>query len=876
MATLAEVGGRLMVTPGTQHSRETLLQTEKEAIREQYLALRGVRYAAAACGVTVAVLGALGLVGNLSGNWLLASFGEGYKTMVPAVGLALLLCGAAIWCLTIPSRAPKVVVRVLALVVVGSAGLRLVEFALRVDWHSSSFFTTPALIPVSPNGSSSALPTALALFLAAIVILLMAKPVTPSVASLLSGMVTVIGGAFLLGYVYGRPLLYADHMIPIALPAAIALTLLGIAMRLTLFAGETSVRRLTAIRRAEDQAELARRATELQAVIDSIADGVIIYARDGSIAQVNPALTDMMQYPEDEQGLPLVERTATIDLRDADGKNVETPGLAALRGEAVRGQTLILRRGTARERTVVADAAPLYDVHGEIIGAVGTMTDVTEMVRAQQQVQEERQRLFSVLNSFPAYLCLLTPEHECVFANDRFTEWFGEGKPGQKCYDLIFGRSEPCEDCHSYDCLQDGQPKVWEWTAPAGSYFEVYDYPFLDTDGSHLVLEVGFDITERKRAQEELRQHRDHLEDLVRQRTHELQESEREYRELIQNANTMIVRWNPAGVIEFVNVYTEQLLGYEPGELIGKPLTTVVPDHLADGRTASELLGNLVANTEALAENENENITKDGRLLWILWANRAIRDEQGNIVAMMSIGIDRTKEHEASKELEAHRRRLRALAAEVAIAAQRERQRLATVLHDEVAQTLGGLKIHLQLLGAQPKTAVVADELGQVTALADQALRETRVVMSDLNPPTLQQFGLIETLRWWAGQVGEMHGLPVTVNAECAAAQLEPDVQITLYQIAKELLQNTLKYAQATQATITVRGGDGRLEIEVADNGIGFDPTLTHPTDEGGFGLLNARERMMYLGGELQIDSAPGDGTRVTIGLPGGCSASTG
>ena len=147
---------------------------------------------------------------------------------------------------------------------------------------------------------------------------------------------------------------------------------------------------------------------------------------------------------------------------------------------------------------------PLLDDRGEAEFLVFSLEDVTERKRAEDAVEAERQRFNDVLEMLPAYLVLLTPDYHVPFANRFFRERFGESH-GRRCFEYLFGRSEPCETCETYTVLKTMAPHQWEWTGPDGRNYDVFDFPFTDTDGSTLILEMGIDITERKRAEEALK-----------------------------------------------------------------------------------------------------------------------------------------------------------------------------------------------------------------------------------------------------------------------------------------------------------------------------------------------------------------------------------
>ncbi|HTN73201.1 MAG TPA: PAS domain-containing protein, partial [Methylomirabilota bacterium] len=124
----------------------------------------------------------------------------------------------------------------------------------------------------------------------------------------------------------------------------------------------------------------------------------------------------------------------------------------------------------------------------------------TELCRTVDLVRSERQRFQQALDQLPAYLILLAPDYRVPFANRFFEERFGKAE-GRCCYEYLFNRAEPCENCETFTVLKSLQPHRWEWTGPDGRNYDIHDFPFTDVDGSPLIMEVGLDVTERKRAE---------------------------------------------------------------------------------------------------------------------------------------------------------------------------------------------------------------------------------------------------------------------------------------------------------------------------------------------------------------------------------------
>lgn len=156
--------------------------------------------------------------------------------------------------------------------------------------------------------------------------------------------------------------------------------------------------------------------------------------------------------------------------------------------------------------------------------------EIAERKRIEAALITERQRFAHLFDALPVYLILMTPDYHVPFDNRFFRERFGESQ-GRRCYEYLFERSEPCENCESFKVLKTSKPHEWEWTGPDGRIYYIYDFPFKDMDGSPMIMEVGIDITARKRAEAELELHHHNLEELVEERTRRLESANAQLRD---------------------------------------------------------------------------------------------------------------------------------------------------------------------------------------------------------------------------------------------------------------------------------------------------------------------------------------------------------
>ncbi len=223
--------------------------------------------------------------------------------------------------------------------------------------------------------------------------------------------------------------------------------------------------------------------------------------------------------------------------------------------------------------------------------------------------------------------------------------------------------------------------------------------------------------------------------------------------------------------------------------------------------------------------------------------------------------------------LERRDRQLRDLTTGLVRAEQQERERIAQVLHDDLQQLLYSAQMRLGLIDDELGPLLsepVSGHLAEIGRYLDDGVALARGLSVDLAPQVLDEEDFGEVIRWLAHQMSEMHQLSVDIDMARPTVVPDPDLRIMLYQTIRELLFNVVKHADTDGASITIASGPDELDVEVSDGGRGFDVALLEDPARQGRGLLHIQHRLDLLGGDLRVESIPGDGTRVTLRFPHG------
>jgi two-component system sensor histidine kinase UhpB len=236
----------------------------------------------------------------------------------------------------------------------------------------------------------------------------------------------------------------------------------------------------------------------------------------------------------------------------------------------------------------------------------------------------------------------------------------------------------------------------------------------------------------------------------------------------------------------------------------------------------------------------------------------------------LAVAIRQAQLHQS---LEQQSRRLRVMMTRLAEAEENERHRVAQVLHDRVGQNLTALGLALNLVRSQMESLAsqeILSRLDDSLALVEETTERTRLVMTDLRPPMLDDYGLVATLHWYGDVFTSRTGIPVKVTCDgqpdAAFPRLPDRVERALFRIAQEALTNAARHARPTSVSITLASNGVATRLTIGDDGIGFDPRDRDPRDQAwNLGLLTMAERAEAVGGRCLVESGPEEGTRVIV-----------
>jgi PAS domain S-box-containing protein len=343
-----------------------------------------------------------------------------------------------------------------------------------------------------------------------------------------------------------------------------------------------------------------------------------------------------------------------------------------------------------------------------------------------------------------------------------------------------------------------------------------------------------------------------------------LKRSEAKYRELVQNTNSIIVRYDPLGHITFFNEYARSFFGFREQEIIGRNiLGTIIPWRSSAGRDYRYLMMDFLKHPERYPTNEIENVRRNGTRVWIAWTNKPFRNKDRRIIEILSVGVDVTQRKQAQDQVQF-------LTHQLIKAQENERLKISRDLHDHIAQDLSTLKISLETLFTDQPPAI-RHKVSRLSDILQRSIASVRDMAYDLRPPGLDQLGLVKTLYLYAEDFSKANHIDIDFAAAgIDTLNLNYELEINIYRLIQEALNNTKRHAGAKRVTIRLVASSPDMVLRIKDDGKGFDVKTRRKQalKEKRMGLQSMVERVRLLDGKINIQSKSNKGTYILIEIP--------
>ena len=343
-----------------------------------------------------------------------------------------------------------------------------------------------------------------------------------------------------------------------------------------------------------------------------------------------------------------------------------------------------------------------------------------------------------------------------------------------------------------------------------------------------------------------------------------LQESEEKYRKLFESESDPIMIFD-GQTRQFVDVNDAaiQLYGYTREEFLQLTHAAIS----VDPAVADDVIP-AVMQSGRIPTFVTRHRKKDGTILPTEITAFSYSLQGRRVIC--AVIRDQTERVAYENERENNREELRKLASELSFAQQHERERIARELHDGVSQLLSSSLLRLNILKDQALPQVAVESLATVSGILGEALDETRSLTFELSCPMLIELGLAAALEELCSSMGHEYSLHCEYRGTTARLALSMDRKLALYRATRELLINVMKHSSANCASVHLERVDDRVRIIVEDDGVGFDAKRAGKgfSPSGGFGLFNISETIRHAGGDLQIESIPGEGAKVVLRVP--------
>lgn len=318
--------------------------------------------------------------------------------------------------------------------------------------------------------------------------------------------------------------------------------------------------------------------------------------------------------------------------------------------------------------------------------------------------------------------------------------------------------------------------------------------------------------------------------------------------------------------IIYCSVHASHLFGYEqPDDLLEKNVLELFhPEFKKEAEKCIEK----IRQSHLLKDVDFRFVRNDTSDFAGELSGSIIMDTQDEPAELIFVIRDVTERRQSEERILAYQEKLKNMNSKLTFAEEKERKFIAEALHDGLGQILAIVKIKLTSILHEISMLKVNEVIQESVVMIEEAIKETKSLTYDLSPPILYELGLQAAINWKLSKINNDYGLRTTFIDKLVDHPLNNDLNILLYHIISELLNNIIKHAKANTVSIQLSKDQNNIYLSVKDDGIGFNIIKDSPMAYTGFGLFNVYERLESVQGLMEIDSCVGKGSEIMIQIP--------
>ncbi len=596
-------------------------------------------------------------------------------------------------------------------------------------------------------------------------------------------------------------------------------------------------------------------ASDVTKNIENANIGVIV-AQDGKLVFYNTKFADMLGYTQKE----FKEISFLTKIHEEDRAY-------AIERIRKRMQGVELKPEFAQIRVITkSEQIKWIEIYSSIIEWKGKpalqsfVTDITNRKNAESALAESEEKFKNLAEQSPNMI-FINKKGKVVYANKRSSEILGYKRDEYYSENFNFLTLIAPESIEiimkafaRHRNEQEVEPYEYTLITKEGQRIEaIITTKLIDYEGDKAILGIITDITERKKIEDKLKN------------------SEARYHSLFNNANDAVFIMDFDTFID-CNKKTLEIFNCTKEQIIGKnPYGLFSPELQYDGRKSKEKARKKIQ----LAHNGKPqffqwlHIKYDGTPFDAEVSLNPIEIERKTYIHAQVRDI--TEKKKAEENILRYQNQLKSLASQLTLSEEKERYRIATELHDHIGQYLAVSMMKLDELLSISDSGEKEKTIEQINQWLRHAMNESQSLTFDLSSPVLHELGFERAVAaWLEDEVQGKHNIITEFQSDGIPKSLNEEFCVLLFRSVREILFNVIKHANAKKVKVYIKVLDNNIKIRVEDNGVGFKPdeTAANAFSQSKFGLFSIRERLEHFGGNIEIDSKPGHGCRITLIAP--------